>query len=204
MSSKIKPFKDINKHEVLSCIMMLAPRVGSMDFVRRGVTKAIKSLRSRSIGFLDNKESSEISPEFKALSVDAKEISITAATIVGYITETISDLNEYCIFSSIALPERGKTVTPYGVWTNNISTAVSRHYESCIEIRRHAKSAPRYRRSGSDYCEGMLVGICRVLLRPHMVKFARSLEERLGWPSVQKSGILDILTLSPRSARYVQ
>jgi len=196
----LKPFSKYNARLVIDALMSVAPAVTSLDTPRRGVRKAVKTLRALSLGFLNREDLPRIAPGLANLYVESEYALMTAITIVGYNLETLVDAVEYQTFSDISLPARGSASKSHILWNTNINKAVTRHFQCAEILRRKAKQAPRYRKQGHDYCQDMLEMCCRIIMRPAFVLFARFLETALDWPSFERSGVPAHVKISPKFA----
>jgi hypothetical protein len=177
---EVHPYRNISAAALISSLSSSAPFVGSLPHVRKGIRAAVRSLKRKVlavVGSLDQEIVGAELDELYAACVDASEASIR---VIARIVKHIKDLNEYSIFSAVALPEQ-KGRAPKGVWTNNISESLHEHFAAMEGMKVTLRSAPKYRRRGADYCEGMLVGMCRALYRPISGGFSKAIAGKLSW-----------------------
>jgi len=200
---RLKPFSQYNHRLVVDALMDVSPKVFSLKAARRGVGSAIKKLRSIVLGVVAQDDIPKIAPGVATLAVEANYALLAAIAIVGHSTESLNDLIEYNAFETIALPESGGHEPVSVLWNDNVTVAVSRHYAAVSMLRQMRQSAPRYRKAGHDYCEDMIEMCCRTIMRPAVVNFSRFLEKSLGWPSVERSGVLSHVHLTPKYERSV-
>ena len=193
---KIKPFSDYRTSLILEALWSESPRVASFSVVRNGIKSASKKLRSIVFGILSKDDCGDIAKDLVALQTEAEYSLLGAITIIGHATKNLQDYAEYQAFSNICLPMRSSDTTRV-MWNDRIKDAVARHYSCMSILKQEMKSAPTYRKKGHDYCEDMLEMGVRVSMRPGVVKFTRSIEKKLGWPSVEKSGILSHVEVGP-------
>lgn len=198
MSYQIRPYEDCNARSCLDIVMEVAPLVGSLASVRKGLKRAISAMNERSYGFIDDEEAIVLKEGTTVLKRDTIATVELVATVAAVNVQPLKDTLEYDTFSAISLPCKGSKAAPVGVWSPSLREAVIRHYNAMAGIRNELRQAPRYRKAGSDYIEGMLLSCSRVIMRPRLVAFTRILERKLGWASVQRSGILDIVHLLPK------
>jgi len=187
-------------------MLAAAPVAGSLARVRSGVRRAARELSTTTVAIVDGTDMEGIGDLSKRLYEEAECAWVSMTEIVCFVVSGLRDLAEYLTFQDICLPEHGQDRIPERktLWTTELNTAVSRHFASTGIMRVAFRSCPRWRDPGHDYCEDMLVCGCRVLLRPAMVRFARRVEKVLGWPSVERSGILHQVQLRPKRGRGIQ
>ena len=155
-------------------------------------------LRAMTLGIVGREDVPKIAGGLSVLQAEAQYAMLAAVAIIGHSTSSLRDLLEYNAFSSVTLPERGREPPECVLWNDGVNIAVSRHYDAMALLRQATKSAPRYRKQGHDYCQDMLEMCIRCIMRPGIVVFTRLLERELGWPSVEKSGVLSHVNVVPK------
>jgi len=196
-SFHLKPFREYRPNLVVEALMDVSPHVTSLAGTRKGIRDAVSRLRSMTLGIVGREDVPKISDGLSVLQVEAEYALLVAIAIIGHSTSSLKDLLEYNAFSAITLPERGSKPPECVLWNDGVNVAVSRHYDAMALLRQATKSAPRYRKQGHDYCQDMLEMCIRCIMRPGIVVFTRLLERKLGWPSVEKSGVLSHINRVP-------
>ena len=200
--TKIQPFSRVMRPEILAVVSEMAPNILGFPGASEGLRRASLRVGAKSIGMLDDTDLSLLSEPLEWLMTSCKEIALCATAIVGYITQPLDDYNEYQLFGDICLPRKdGIHVERFGLWTSTISTSIARHFNTVSVLKCKYRSGPRFRKSTSDYCESMLVSLCRIMSRPELRRFARRMEEISGWTSVERSGIPLVVHLEPQNTR---
>jgi len=200
---KIKPFSEFKTSDVLDMFSRTSPRVSSFSQARKGIKNAMARLRKIVFGIISQDEAVALMVPLAEFKKEAEHSLISTLTIIGHTTVAIEDFAEYQSLANVCLPTRGQPSKKYA-WTRAVEDGIARHY-TCMEIlRQTVKSAPKYRKRGHDYCEDMLEMGVRVTMRPGVVRFTRTLEDMLGWPSVTQSGVLSHVDVKPKHHRRNQ
>jgi hypothetical protein len=194
---KIKPFKGYRANLVIKSVASIAPRIAALSKFKTGIRYGIKKLTNNVLGIVDYEDMETAAGGIMILQQEAEYALHAAVTIIAYVCAPIQNLAEYNTFSSITLPEKGAKPKRM-LWTQNVNEASMRHFKAVAVLRDMCKSAPKYRETGHDYAEDMLVMSTKVLMRPAIVTFSRYLEENLGWTSVENSGVLSHVSIAPK------
>ena len=192
---RVRPFGSFKTSDILDCFLIASPRVGSFPTARTGIKNALKRLRDLSYGMVPIVR--DVEHLLVLLTQEAEYAMFSAVATIGLATKPLRDYSEYRAFSNICLPTKAKDQKTE-VWSDSVNDAVHKHFSAISALKVTLKSAPSFRKKGHDYCEDMLEMVARIVLRPSLTKFAKSLEQVLGWQSIEKSGILEYVDLKPK------
>ncbi len=188
---KIRPFSKFKASTAIKALMSCSPVVAAPSSVRSAIRRSVQRLQNMTMGIISIGDAEKILGQLMALHVEAEYAYVSAITIISHATERICDPEEYKTFSDICLPVRGSGPRSKNMlWTQSLNDAVARHFESVGLLRSYAKSIPKWRHEGHDYCEDMLEMCVRIIMRPGITKFSRGMEVALGWPSEMVSGVI--------------